>query len=277
MERVYLVPTDFTNVARTALQHALTTVNRTGGRVKLLHVYGKKSDFNEAEENLMNEIRMVKDEAQRDIIDPLLRHGGLFDTIGEIALEEHVDLVFMGTHGAKGWQKIVGSDALKVITRSETPFIVCQSKNLAPEGFKNIVVPISFNKESKQKVEAVAEIGKYFNSTVHMIYQDASDAGLKQTISNNLIFTAKFFKEAGLNYKSYPSTGNFNETTVRYAKENNCDLIAIMNMQKDSILGGVLSKQYEQELLTNDEQIPVLVVNPRQVGVIGRGAASTST
>jgi nucleotide-binding universal stress UspA family protein len=57
-----------------------------------------------------------------------------------------------------------------------------------------------------------------------------------------------------------PSAG-YDKEVVKYAVANDADLIAIMNLQKNSILG-LLGSNYEQYMITNDAQIPVLILNP---------------
>ena len=51
----------------------------------------------------------------------------------------------MGTHGASRWQKITGSNALKVITNSPVPFIIVQEKLIQDSGYDHIVVPLDLN------------------------------------------------------------------------------------------------------------------------------------
>ncbi len=51
---------------------------------------------------------------------------------------------------------------------------------------------------------------------------------------------------------------------MRYGVSNNCDLIAIMNMD-DGFISSLMGGSSEQELITNEAQIPVLIVNPTVV------------
>jgi hypothetical protein len=46
------------------------------------------------------------------------------------------------------------------------------------------------------------------------------------------------------------------------------DIIAIMNLAQGNIFG-VLGVPYEQEIITNEAQIPVICMNPRETGVNG--------
>ena len=54
------------------------------------------------------------------------QEGEIFTTIADVAEELNASLIFLGTHGKVGMQKLTGSWALKVIIKSKVPFIVVQ-------------------------------------------------------------------------------------------------------------------------------------------------------
>jgi len=167
----------------------------------------------------------------------------------------------MGTHGASGWQHVTGSHALKVVSYSSVPFVVVQSKEVKDTGYDDIVVPLDLHKETKQKLALVASMAKYFNSRVHVITPDESDEFLKHKVQANIQFAKRFFSERDIDVTATlaPSAG-FDKEIVKLAIQKDADLIAIMNLHKNSIFG--FSSNYEQYMITNDAEIPVMVVNP---------------
>ena len=111
----FIVPHDFTTAANVALDHAIATAGPLGADVYVLHVVSKEKDIKDAE----NKLTALINEYRTDVsLIPSVRVGNIFDDIGNFAAEHHSELIFMGTHGASRWQKIKGSDALKVITNS---------------------------------------------------------------------------------------------------------------------------------------------------------------
>ena len=48
---------------------------------------------------------------------------------------------------------------------------------------------------------------------------------------------------------------------IKHAVKLDADLIAIMNLNKNNVLG-VLTASHEEYIITNDAKIPVLIVNP---------------
>ena len=256
----FIVPHDFTEVADIALQHAIATAKPLNAQVYVLHVVAKEKNIREAEIKL-NEIISAHKTSGVDLI-PVVRVGSIFEDIGEFAAEHHAELIFMGTHGAHGWQHLTGSHALKVITSSTVPFIVVQEKGIKETGYDDIVVPMDLNKETKQKLAIVADLAAFFKSRVHVITPDETDEFLRHQVKANIQFANKFFKERGIEVTTTlaPSNG-FDKEVVKHAVNIDADLIAIMNLNRSNFLG-TITANYEQYIITNDAKIPALVVNP---------------
>jgi len=256
----FIVPHDFTQVADIALEHAIATAKPLGATICLLHVVAKGKQINDAEAQLNTIISKYSDSGVN--IEPHIRVGNIFEDIGDFAAEHHAELIFMGTHGAHGWQHITGSHALKVITNSTVPFIINQEKASKVTGYDDIVVPMDLNKETKQKLAVVANLATYFKSRVHVITPDENDEFLKHQIKTNIQFANKFFTERGIEVTTtiVPSHG-FDKEVVKHAVQLDADLIAIMNLNKNNMFG-TMTANYEQYIITNDAQIPALVVNP---------------
>lgn len=259
-----LVPYDFSDVANSAIEHALVTAKAVEAEVHVLHVVSKKDGIKEAKDKLDLAIEKAKGASRVKDINVVghVRVGNIFDDISDFSLEIGAELIFMGTHGAHGWQHITGSHALKVVTSSPTPFIIVQESKIDDNGYNDIVVPLDLEKETKQKLTLVANMAKYFNSKVHVVIPDESDEFLKHTIKANIIFANKFFGDRGIQCTTTlaPSSG-FEKEVVKHAVKVNADLIAIMNTQKNQILGA-WGSNHEQYIITNDALIPVLILNP---------------
>ena len=256
----FIVPHDFSPVADCALDHAIKTAKIVGADIYLLHVVAKESTLKDSEIKLA---KIAKDKSTAEVtVLPRVRVGNIFEDIGEFAAEHHGELIFMGTHGAHGWQHVVGSHAMKVITNSNIPFIIVQERGVKETGYDDIVAPLDLNKETKQKLALVASMAQYFNSRVHIITPDETDEFLRNKVLANIQFAKKFFAERKIEFTVTlaPSSG-FDKEVVRHAVKNDADLIAIMNLQKNSIMG-LFGANYEQYMITNDAQIPVMVVNP---------------
>lgn len=263
MKEVYkiLVPTDFTSVAETALNHAIKIASIMEGEIVLLHVVDRDSKIDEAREKIDPIAEKVSKEQNIPTVGKVVS-GNIFDDIDKVADYEGARLIIMGTHGRRGLQHVTGSYAMKVVTSSTIPFIIVQDRVL-PENYKNIVFPIDFKAETKQKISITASMAEKLGAKVHIFADADEDKFDAQKISNNVAYTKKFFAKAGIDYvveKADPKGGDFVKQIIRYSASINADFIAVLNLNYRSI--NAFLKHSEEELITNDPQIPVLMVNP---------------
>ena len=263
MKTKLLVPTDFTNEAHSAIQHAVKLGVIIQAEVILLNVVKEKNDISNATAKLADEEKWAKSINENIEVRSIVRVGNIFDDIGDAASELGVSMIFMGTHGASGWQKITGSYALKVITNSSVPFIVVQDQLMNDTGYDSIVVPLDLNNETKQKLEMVASIAHYFDSEVHLITPNESDEFLSNKLKANRIWAAKYLKGKNVKFTTQivDDGDNLLEGVFKLSKKVEADLIAIMNLQKNSLMG-VLGSSYQQEIIANKAKVPVLCLNP---------------
>ncbi|HEX2616565.1 MAG TPA: universal stress protein [Flavobacteriales bacterium] len=270
MKRI-LVPTDFTKVADCAMNHAASLAERAEGEIHLLHIVDRASDVEEARTKLAMEVERVKRWSPRAKVHPLVRVGSVYEDIGTAAAEVGANLIIMGTHGMRGMQFITGSRALRVITNSSVPFIVVQERNIKADGYRDIVVPLDLHKETRQKIALVADMAKYFNSKVHVITPKESDEFLHHQLENHIRFAKQYFGERSIELEATIAdvdSGDFVDAVIKYAMKVDADLLAIMNLAQGNIFG-VLGVPYEQEIITNEAMVPVMLMNPRETGTGG--------
>lgn len=260
-----LVPHDFTVVADCAVSHAAKIANSYDGEVYLLHVVGKTKEVDSAKEKLTK--LAVDSESKYGIkTHVIVRIGNIFEDIGDVAKEMGAGYIVMGTHGAKGMQKIMGSHAIKVISHSKVPFVVVQEKGPSDtDAYDDIVVPIDYSDVTKQKLSIAASIAQHFNSKVHLFAAIESDSFLQTKLDRELGFAKKYFTEKSISYtiENAQETGGFKKQLIRYAAKINADMIAIVNTQDGALMPDFFGSD-EQVVIANDAEIPVIITNPTQ-------------
>ncbi len=267
-KHMILVPHDLSEVADNAVEHAVIIAKSVGDDIALTHIVKSEKNKEDAEKKIKEVAEKIN---KKHKINPkcIVRVGSIFTSIGEIADEIEADLVIMGTHGIKGMQKLTGSWALKVIVSSHVPFIVVQD---APHNqkFENIVFPVDFQKETKEKLNWVNYLSKYYKFKINIFKR--SDSGLKSNIEKNIFFAKRYFKQHDINYEIFSSKGkdSFSAETINFAKENNADLILIMTTKDIGFTDYVLGAN-EQSMIANNAKIPVMCVNPRPTSTIYGG------
>ena len=266
MNTKLLVPTDFSEVAQSAMQHAIKFAEIINADVILLHVVSSREEVEEAKEKLSKEITLGSSFSSSCNVTSFVRIGNIFEDIGDVAAELGISLIFMGTHKASRWQKLVGSRAIKVITSSPVPFIVTQEKLMNSNGYDNIVVPLDLNVETKQKLELVAKIAHYFDSEVHLLTNDNSDEFIKTKLKANQVWASNYLESKDIKNSSHlvDQVDSLTEGIFKLSKEVDADLIAIMNLADETILG-LYENSFQEEIVANDLKVPVLCVNPHPV------------
>jgi nucleotide-binding universal stress UspA family protein len=264
-KKTIIVTWDFSEAAVNALKHAARIGKSVDNYVALFHVTMEESKQEEAEVNLKEACKKYSAELGHEII-YVLKNGSIFDEISDYASEEenNVNFVVLGTHGIKGSQKLFGSKALRVISGSKVPFMVVQNAPPEKERISNIVFPIDFKSENKEKLQWAIFLGKYLNSKFHLFKSGSKDKSLHKKANINLNFAIRFLIQNNIEYEIHvaPEGTNFMKETLSFAKSIDSDLILITTTKHMTFLDLVFAAK-EQYLIANDEGIPVMCVNPR--------------
>lgn len=266
MKKPILVPTDFTKVSDTAINHAVHMAKAANTSVYAVHIVEDR-DKVEAGRKQLKELKAATKERYDYKIETVLRIGSIKEDISDLALEINAGLVVLGTKGLRGFQWIFGSDALKIGSHSKVPFIVVQEKEISPNGYDDILVPLDLNKETKQKLSLVADAAQYFDSRVHLLSPHETDEFLFNTLDRNLKYAQNYFKEKGIEHTvkiSEKDSSDFDDAILEYAEELDVDLISIMNLPGVG-LANLIGGNFVQNIITNRSHVPVLLLNPRKI------------
>jgi nucleotide-binding universal stress UspA family protein len=264
-KKLIVVPWDFTHIAEHALAHAVKISHMVGNEICLLHIVDSGISHKD-ETQKKAQLHQITEESTKKFNVPVIYHiskGSIFSAIAEYANEKEASLVVMGTHGMKGMQKLTGSWALKVIVKSKIPFIVVQDAPVDQERYHNIVFPVDFRGENKEKMQMAIFMGKYFDSKVHLLVSLSSDKNLLKKTNVNINFSVKYLIQNNIDYEIHEvERGNFAQQTLDFAQKINADLILIMTTKNITMADYVMGAS-EQFIIANSSKIPVCCVNPK--------------
>ncbi|MDG2331354.1 MAG: universal stress protein [Flavobacteriales bacterium] len=255
----YLVPHDFTEVGDTALDYASNLAIRSQAEVYLVHIVKKETHKDEAKEKLIEIIQRKKNEMPKLKLGGSVKTGNIFEDIASTAAKVESNLVIMGTHGAKGMQKVLGSFAMKVVTSTNLPFLIIQS-GVSMNRVERIVFPVDVDVESVQIMNVATYMARLFQAEVHLIAPTQTDNMLSRRIINNMKVVAKQLKKNEIEYvtKLIAGGGSFSSKTMEYAKTVDGNMIALSINNEGQIIS--LNK-FAQGVITNEDKIPALIVN----------------
>jgi len=261
---IIVVPWDFTKKAENALAHAAKISKTVNAKITLLHIVERnvKTGEYKKKENRLNKIAEDGRQIYNVEINIAMVPGSIFTAIAEFVNEAKATLVVMGTHGMKGMQKVTGSWALKVLVKSKVPFIVVQDEPKDMEKYQNIVFPVDFRSENKEKLKMTIFMGKYFDSKVHILKTVTTDKSLLKKTNINLNFAIKYLIQNNIDYEIHDmKRGNLAQQTIEFAESVDADLILIMTTKNITLADYMLGAQ-EQQIIANSSKIPVCCVNP---------------
>ena len=267
-----LVPHDFTPVADFALQHANLFAKLVGLNVTLTHIVKKENDKEDARKRL-EQIALKNETENRIQTKATVAEGNYLSKIGEVADLTKAGIAIMGTHGVRGVQKVVGSYALKVITQSDIPYIVVQESPNENQTIDNIVIPLDFSKESKQKLYAILGVANLFKSKIHIIADYESDEFTSASMRNNIKYAANFLSENNLEHtivELEKKNKGLVDETLNYSLKVNADLLVVMTSVEGK-LSSLIMGESEQVLIANKELIPVMCMNSMKGSILAHG------
>jgi nucleotide-binding universal stress UspA family protein len=287
-----LVPYDFSETGKLALEHAGHLAGLAKADIEILHVLPISEYHFEIPEptlQLVNfdHVNKIVEERLNEAVDELRHRYGvkarsssargsiLREVIAHIK-EEAIDLVVMGTHGAKGFEELfIGSNAHKVVSIAPCPVITVQT-HATRIGFTNIVLPIDCTSHSREKVDIAIRFGKLYDAKLHILglldnSEDQGDAKLQIVLDqvqhaieySSLRFSRQTVKGANLAHEA-----------MRYGSAVNADLIMIMT-DHESVLTGVFMGSWAKQIV-NHSKIPVMSIKPKD-GVYGNFELGGST
>lgn len=261
-----MVTWDFSAVSYNALKHAIKLAHILKNNIVLFHIVNEPSEEESAKSKMKEEVEKIKKDLGEDV-EYFVHHGKIFKEIAEYASKEenNVNFVVMGTHGMKGGQKLFGSWALRVVAGSSVPFIVVQDLPPEKDRYTDIVFPIDFKSENKEKLQWAIFLGKYLNSKIHLYKAPVADKNLQKKVNINLNFAIRFLIQNNIEYEIHTSAksgGKYQKELLAFCKKINADLILITTTKHITKLDYMFGAK-EQYLLSNNEKIPVMCVNPK--------------
>jgi len=275
-----LIPFNFDVESTAALNFAMEHVKDYQFNLILLHVIERSERLAELAVK-DNVIRMVEEElaAMVHVLDKtdtvevriVVKTGKPYKEILSVAKELDAHFIIMGTRERE--EKAIskprlGSVAGKIIRLSPIPVITFREGNLS--FVKNILLPLDFSKRNDQKVYNAIRLAKAFDSTVHVV---SIVWKKKEKISRRSLQlmekTIRKIEAAGIKTKSdFISTEGggkkmFLIEVIKYANQNNIDLIMIMTQSEKPLVKYFMSASAYS--IIRKSSTPVLTITPKYV------------
>ncbi len=194
-----LIPTDFSQLSKIAVQYAIELTKDFELDIVLLHVISNNTPamarvgskklgeaIKTSSEQDMNELlKTIKNENNRNLsISAKIIFGTSIEEIAEtFALENNVDMICIGTKGATGLKKIVfGSNAAGIISKSSIPVLTIP-EYARYKGINNIVYS-SDMENLEEELKLLMPFAKLMNACINILHINNDHDGFEEDLKS---------------------------------------------------------------------------------------------
>lgn len=271
-----LVPTDFSPCARLAFDFGYRLIHNVSQiEVFLLNSYempqvgtsgGAMMNMESAmakvsEDDLEVELKVLTTKYPDIKITPVSRYGSLENCVSRICVEENVDLIVMGSHGASGLKKaLLGSNAISVVENVTTP-VFCIPADWVYSGIKNILFATDIDFLTHPLIlKVLQEVAKKDHATIHLAYTLDND-NKKETKLNELQ-SNPLFSDLTLKHMEIHSDDIASDIDA-YAMEINADLM-VMHSEETTFWENIFKGSLLAHLVFG-AKVPLLVLKDERI------------
>ncbi len=263
-----LAVTDFTEVGDNSITHAVELAKVFNKELTLLHVidantksYFKGKNIEDEVNYKLHNLKVEIEKSSSISVDIYSEEGCVCQVINKTSEIIDAILVVLGVHAKSQVQFMTPKYLLEIFKKSRVPYLVVQDKSIV-KSVDEIVLPINFLKETKEKASWAAFFGRLAKSKVNVLVPSGDDTAIK----NNLLFTEKLFKRFEVEYdivNTEVNSSKIDKYALKFSIQINAGLLLVMTSKHYTLLDKIFGSK-EQYLLTNKDKIPTLCISPRK-------------
>ncbi|WP_417887292.1 universal stress protein [Zunongwangia sp.] len=255
--KTILVPVDFSKASINAFKYAVEFASKDAIQIFVIHI-------KETEEDDEKEIQSKIDELQETVckrpleISTIIKAGDLNEEMIKIQKREKIDLIIMGTKGARVRTKNMNSKTSEFVHIADCPVLVIPEN---VEDFKLDTILLTLGKEKIVDTNALytlLDVARHFGAEVHILTVSKDDDFYAKTHESNEN-TLKYFLEIFYSHHSFFESDDIVEGIIQYLGKHDIDMLAILpntHAKNGSASEGKLTK-----LLSLHTTKPLLVLD----------------
>lgn len=272
--KTILVPTDFSDIATNAINYAAKLAVYTKSKLFLFHAYHVPmivsevpfvltSEENQLEEQSNEQMKLIVEDLQKKYenrleIECLSVPGFTSDGIVDIAKDRNCDLIVMGTKGAGGSNRLLGTNTVDVIKHTHCNILVVPDK-VKFQKIDKIVFAFDYKIIKNSSVfNPLIELASLFNSEI-MIF-NIEDSRVQPTTEKALegIKLEHAFENLKHTYW-FSEHENIVDAINEFAVNNHAVMITMIR-RSHNLFQQILSKS-NTKLMALYSQLPLLILH----------------
>lgn len=270
----FLVPTDFSDCAGYATDLAVALAAKTGGEVFLysnipVHPLWDQLDERQKMEypasfagmyDLMNHFEEFVESYHEPDVTFHCRYsaGSIHHAIENLAREENIDLIIMGSHGSSGLREVLyGSNAQKIVRRVPYPVLVIKSPVPDPS-FKKVVFASDFREGAeiafRQLLNFLEGTGAKISLLNIRLYPEYAESAeeVKDTMTRFEMMAKGFETQSQVDIDQDLESG-----VQKYIDDFGADLLVMERTHHSKLIRIIMGSALES--LINHANIPILI------------------
>lgn len=268
-----LCPVDFTGTSLNGLTYAFETAKRFGSELVLFHSVhvpvtntensALPEDLYDTEEKAREKLEQICEKMQPEnhdrkinyyfVVKPGLAEDEILNIVGEM----HIDMVIMGTKGARGIDKVFSTVSADIAAKAPCPVLIVP-ENFSYRPVKNIVYATDIHGDEETVVKYVVSFAKSTGAHIYFL-NIQKDEGLNTGTLIN--YGTRMLDQPEYKDMSFHVIENRNviEGINAFAEEKQAEMI-VMAAKDKSLLQRLFTKSVtRQEAFST--QIPLLIMH----------------
>jgi nucleotide-binding universal stress UspA family protein len=257
--KTILVPFDFSDISKKALDYAIDFIGMDNDTKILLAHITENEDTSTLEE-AFKEIKAGKIRF-RGAMEWVIQKGTLTETLLDIQKNQTVDLVIMGTSGEDGKHMLKVNNTSKLAVEIDNCSVIAIPDKELEFSIKKIALVLGKDKiEDRSVLETLLRITRRFNAKV-VVLTVQNEEGIYGYSENdesneNLL---EYYLEGFYSHHAFIENPDIVAGIDDYVTKNEIDMIAVMPLNHAA--GNKRSKGLLTKELTMSSKVPVLVID----------------
>lgn len=266
--KTILVPIDFSDNAKNAVDYAIILADKLDMKLSLLHVFHPSMAEAPVVKNELEIWRKAVKNSEKTIESDMIfkENGDFADQIIKLVKRNTVDLVVMGTRGAAGLREVfIGSNTARVIEKVACPVIA------VPEGYhfngiKKIIFATDYHDSDVPSIRFMVRLARLFSSELIVVHMAEENRKLK--FEKDLL---EYFMEQVKKSITYDKLkfqllkgDDVSESLNEFITEEKADLFAMSS--EDRVLIGPFFNRGLTRKFAHHLQIPLFAFHAFDIG-----------
>ncbi len=267
-----IVPTDFSEPAKQALNYAIALGSKTGATLHIIHVNQvamvDATMPAETYQVFVKEIEDSTEEAFKNLETSLLAHtnipyhfkttyGFVAEEVCDYAVAQEADLIIMGTTGASGAAEIlIGSNAASIVSKSIVPVLVIPN-TLTFSDYTRIVYATDYNEPEFPALMRLIYFAELFDCRLDVIHVKSDSDRFFNAENNFFVKNKAKISYPNIHYIELEE-GDVVQSINAYVDLHNADLL-VMAKHNRSFFDRLFHRSLSKKMAFHSK-IPLLVL-----------------